>query len=64
MTISADGKVVYASTEGEGVFRIGTVQLPECLTWSDVISKYNHYVSGTASWTDVINCYTAYVSHY
>jgi len=62
MTISADGKVVYAASEGEGVFRIGDVQLPGCLTWSDVISKYNKYVSSQATWTDVINCYTAYVT--
>ena len=51
------------STEGEGVFRIGTVQIPGCLIWSDVISKYNNYVSSQASWTDVINCYNNYVSH-
>jgi len=62
MTISADGRVVYTSTEGEGVFRIGTVQLSGCLTWSDVISKYNTYVGNQATWTDVINCYTAYVT--
>jgi len=33
-----------------------------CSTWSDVIGKYNSYVSGQATWTDVINCYNEYVS--
>jgi hypothetical protein len=47
---------------GWGVELDGTVQLPGCLTWSDVISKYNTYVSSQATWTDVINCYTAYVT--
>jgi len=34
----------------------------ECSTWSDVIGKYNAYVSGQAQWSDVINCYNQYVS--
>jgi uncharacterized repeat protein (TIGR01451 family) len=33
-----------------------------CSTWSDVIAKYNSYVSGQATWTDVINCYNEYAS--
>jgi len=32
-----------------------------CSTWTDVISKYNSYVSGQAMWNDVINCYNQYV---
>jgi hypothetical protein len=35
----------------------------ECVTWTDVISKYNAYVSGQDVWTDVITCYNEYVSH-
>jgi uncharacterized repeat protein (TIGR01451 family) len=33
-----------------------------CSTWSDVISKYNSYVSNQAGWSDVISCYNEYVS--
>jgi uncharacterized delta-60 repeat protein len=33
-----------------------------CSTWTDVISKYNLYVSGQASWNNVIECYNQYVS--
>jgi len=38
MAISADGKVLYAATEGEGVFRLGeieihTIYLPVVLAW-------------------------------
>jgi hypothetical protein len=35
----------------------------ECSIWSDVIGKYNSYVSGQAAWNDVISCYNQYVSH-
>jgi hypothetical protein len=34
----------------------------ECSTWTDVITKYNAYVSGQATWTDVITCYSQYAS--
>jgi hypothetical protein len=34
----------------------------ECTTWSDVIAKYNVYVSGEATWSDVIACYSEYAS--
>jgi hypothetical protein len=33
-----------------------------CSTWSDVISKYNTYVSGQANWSDVITCYNQYAT--
>ena len=33
-----------------------------CATWSEVISKYNDYVSGKTLWDDVIACYTEYAS--
>jgi hypothetical protein len=33
-----------------------------CSAWTDVISKYNAYVSGQATWNDVITCYNEYVS--
>jgi hypothetical protein len=32
-----------------------------CSAWSDVIAKYNEYVSGLAAWSDVIDCYNGYV---
>ncbi|MCX5886238.1 MAG: C25 family cysteine peptidase [Proteobacteria bacterium] len=36
--------------------------LNSCSEWSDVIAKYNEYVSGLAAWSDVIDCYNGYVS--
>ena len=33
-----------------------------CSVWTDVINKYNSYVSGQAAWTDVITCYNQYVA--
>jgi len=42
--------------------RSGQGQPSECSTWTDVISKYNSYVSGQAQWNDVIDCYSQYVS--
>ena len=40
--------------------RGGQIQPAGCSTWSDVIGKYNTYVSGQASWNDVITCYGEY----
>jgi len=34
-----------------------------CISWDDVIAKYNQYVSGTATWSEVITCYTVYTSY-
>jgi len=34
----------------------------ECSAWSDVIAKYQEYVSGQADWSEVITCYNQYVS--
>jgi len=42
--------------------RGGQIQPVGCSTWSDVIGKYDTYVSGQASWTDVIDCYNDYAS--
>jgi len=42
--------------------RGGQIQPAGCSTWSDVITKYNAYVSGQASWNDVITCYNEYAS--
>jgi len=33
-----------------------------CSTWTDVIDKYNAYVSEQTVWTDVITCYNQYTS--
>jgi uncharacterized delta-60 repeat protein len=40
----------------------GTGVTPTPTSWTDVINKYNAYVSGQASWSDVINCYNEYAS--
>jgi len=37
-------------------------QAATCSTWSDVITKYNSYVSGGVLWSDVITCYQQYSS--
>lgn len=37
-------------------------QAATCSAWSDVIAKYNSYVSGGVVWNDVITCYTQYSS--
>jgi len=34
-----------------------------CTSWSDVISEYGKYVSGTSTWFEVINIYTQYVTN-
>jgi hypothetical protein len=34
----------------------------ECSTWTDVILKYDSYVSDQASWSEVITCYNQYVT--
>jgi hypothetical protein len=33
-----------------------------CAEWSDVIDKYNDYVSDYAGWNEVIDCYQQYAS--
>jgi hypothetical protein len=42
--------------------RGGQVEPTGCSTWSNVIGKYNAYVSGQATWSDVMNCYNQYAS--
>ena len=42
--------------------RSGEIPSTGCLIWTDVISKYNSYVSGQADWSEVITCYNQYVS--
>jgi hypothetical protein len=37
-------------------------QAASCSAWSDVIAKYNSYVSGAFVWSDVITCYQQYSS--
>jgi hypothetical protein len=39
-----------------------SIPVSSCSTWSDVINKYNNYVTDQATWTDVISCYNQYVS--
>ena len=46
-------------TDGDG---IGDICDTSCSTWTDVIAKYNSYVSGQTSWTGVITCYNQYAS--
>ncbi|MCX5886125.1 MAG: hypothetical protein NT096_09490 [Proteobacteria bacterium] len=49
-------------TDKDAKTGIGYAFSPECSTWSDVISKYQAYVSGQATWNDVITCYQQYAS--
>ena len=37
-------------------------EISYCSTWTEVISKYNSYVGGSASWNNVITCYNQYAS--
>lgn len=62
--LKADGTVVAVGDNDSGQCNLFDWNLlnSECSTWSDVISKYNAYVSGQASWSDVIQCYQQYVS--
>jgi len=64
LTVKSQGEAII-TVENSGVKKdvtvIGEAQ-PGCSTWSDVIGKYNSYVSGQATWTDVINCYNEYAS--
>ena len=73
---TGNGLVNYLVSANSGSQRIGTMTIggqtftvsqegstsSECSTWSDVITKYNAYVSGQATWTDVITCYNQYAS--
>lgn len=47
---------------GEDTFTYTSVCSTQCSTWTDVIAKYNTYVSDQGTWDDVITCYTQYTS--
>jgi hypothetical protein len=47
-------------SDGDGIG--DACEITPCSIWSDVIAKYNNYVSGQAAWGDVINCYNQYAS--
>jgi len=49
-------------TIAEKTFTVTQQGIVECSNWSDVIAKYNSYVSGQVSWSDVIDCYTKYTA--
>jgi M6 family metalloprotease-like protein len=49
-------------TIAEKTFTITQEGIVECSNWSNVIAKYNSYVSGQVSWSDVIYCYTKYTA--
>jgi len=51
-----------ADSNGDGIGDACDSSPYTCSTWTDVIGKYNAYVSGSASWTDVIDSYNQYVS--
>ncbi|MCX5886549.1 MAG: DUF1566 domain-containing protein [Proteobacteria bacterium] len=73
---TGNGIVQYSVTANLGSSRTGTITVEgrtftviqdgipgaECSTWTDVITKYNSYVSGSSSWNDVITCYNQYAS--
>jgi len=48
-------------SDGDGIG--DACEITPCSIWSDVIAKYNNYVSGQAAWGDVINCYNQYTIH-
>jgi len=61
------GNVDYFYGKSEDVnyiwpVRNGQIQIPKCLSWEDVIQKYQDYVSGEINWGDVIACYQEYSS--
>jgi M6 family metalloprotease-like protein len=49
-------------TIAEKTFTVTQQGIVECSNWSDVIAKYNSYVSGQVLWSDVIGCYTKYTA--
>lgn len=57
-------KYFYRTMDGAYAWpvRAGQVQPSTCSTWTDVISKYNAYVSGQVEWNDVIVCYNQYLT--
>jgi hypothetical protein len=61
--VDYDGKSYNTYYDYVWPVRGGQIQPAGCSTWSDVIAKYNSYVSGQATWNDVITCYNEYVSH-
>jgi hypothetical protein len=42
---------------------IETIDLSGCLSWYDVINKYDSYVGGQTVWSEVITCYIEYTTH-
>jgi len=42
---------------------IETVDLNGCISWHDVIDKYDAYVNGQTAWSEVITCYIEYTTH-
>jgi len=61
--INDNGDIVGRGIDANGVVKgfLATL-MSVCLNWTDVIGKYNAYVSGSATWNDVITCYTEYTS--
>jgi len=61
--INNSGAIVGSGYDAKDVMKgfITTFQ-SACDVWSDVIAKYNAYVSGQAPWNDVIICYNQYAS--
>jgi hypothetical protein len=58
----------FAAWDGYTNSNLGTVSITVtgggtgCSVWTDVITKYNIYVSGQAVWTEVIDCYNQYIA--
>jgi len=59
---SIDSTNIQPNVTSAVVSTICSTTPSECSTWTDVISKYNLYVSGQALWSDVITCYNQYVT--
>jgi hypothetical protein len=60
--------VGYLEDQGDGTITtvipsLGVVNaFTLCLTWSEVIEKYNEYVNSQATWDEVVECYNQYTS--
>jgi hypothetical protein len=73
---AGNGTVNYSVAANAGSQRIGIIaiggqtftvtqegtQSSGCLSWEDVIQKYQYYVNDETTWQEVITCYNTYVS--
>jgi hypothetical protein len=53
--------VIISGADQTGKDFTATPTSTGCSAWTDVIVKYNAYVSNSATWNEVITCYNQYV---